>query len=155
MPDTIFDALRESHDTQRSLVRKLQRTKPGDTRDELFTALRIELAAHEASEERFLYCPMLMDDRGLHPSRDALAHHHKADKLVEELQQTDKSSSGWMATFKLLGKEIHEHLKEEERAFFQMAGKILKDAQKTSLAKKYRTDLARMKKKLLAEAQAS
>ncbi len=148
MPETLFEALRESHDTQRTLLRKIQRTAPGQVRNDLFTALRIELAAHEASEERFLYCPILMDDRGLHPSRDALAHHHKADELVEQLQLKEKSSAAWMTTLKLLSKEIHEHLKEEEKSFFQISGKILTDTQKTTLARKYRADFVRMKKKL-------
>lgn len=150
MPETIFDALRESHETQRTLIRQLQRSVPGEARQSLFTALCIELAAHEASEERFLYCPILMDDRGLHPSRDALAHHHKADELVARLETKDKGAPGWMTIFKQLAKELHEHLKEEEKVFFQVSGKILTEAQKTSLARKYRSDFVRMKKKLAA-----
>ncbi|MCA8411590.1 hemerythrin domain-containing protein [Burkholderia multivorans] len=65
MAETIFDALRESHEIQRSLMRRLLRSQPGEARSALFEQLRIELSAHEAAEERFLYVPMLMDDRGL------------------------------------------------------------------------------------------
>jgi Hemerythrin HHE cation binding domain len=148
MADTIFEALRESHETQRALVRKLQRSVPGAARDELFTALRIELAAHEASEERFLYCAIMMDDMGLHASRHALADHHEMDALVEKLQQRGKGSPAWMPTFKQLSAELLDHLKEEEKAFFQISGKILTEKQKSSLAKKYRLDFERMKKKL-------
>ena len=76
MADNIYDALRESHATQRSLCRRLLRAKAGDTRrSELFQALRVELAAHAAAEERFLYAPILMDDMGLSPSRHALSEH--------------------------------------------------------------------------------
>jgi hemerythrin superfamily protein len=151
MSETIFEALRESHATQRSLVRKLQRTEPGPHRVELFTALRIELAAHEAAEERYLYIPMLMDDRGLHPSRDALADHHKIDDLIDELQTRSHAGRSWTANLAKLSEELHEHLREEEKSFFQMAGKILSEAQKTGLAKKYRKDFAKTQKKLLAE----
>lgn len=35
MPDTIYDALRESHQTQRSLCRRLLRTKPHTRRRQL------------------------------------------------------------------------------------------------------------------------
>ena len=51
MPETVYDALRESHETQRSLCRRLLRSRPG-TRErlDLFTALRIELAAHAAAD---------------------------------------------------------------------------------------------------------
>ena len=151
MPETIFEALRESHATQRSLIRKLMRAKPGPDRVATFTALRIELAAHEAAEERFLYVPMLMDDRGLHPSRDALADHHKMDELVEDLQTRNHAGRHWMATVHKLSEELHEHLREEERSFFQLAGKILSDTQKTALAKKYRKDFDAMHIKLASD----
>jgi hypothetical protein len=58
MPETIYDALRESHEIQRSPCRKLLRAKPGtQDRISLFKALHTELAAHAAAEERFLYAP--------------------------------------------------------------------------------------------------
>jgi len=43
---------------------------------------------------------------------------------------------------KKLSHEVHHHLKEEENKFFQLSGKILSDRQKSSLAGKYRRDLA-------------
>ena len=151
MKETIFEALRESHQTQRSLIRKLQLSKVGQRRIDLFTQLRIELAAHEAAEERYLYTHILMDDRGLDSSRDALADHHKMDKIVEKLQMPDHSGSRWMSKVKALSKQLHDHLREEEKIFFQLSGKILSDAQISSLAKKYRAEFARMYKKLKAE----
>ncbi|TNY26094.1 hemerythrin domain-containing protein, partial [Fulvimonas soli] len=61
MSDTIYDALRESHRLQRSLCRRLLLSRPHTQhRRDVFTALRIELAAHAAAEERFLYAPILM-----------------------------------------------------------------------------------------------
>lgn len=151
MSETIFEALRESHGIQRSLMRKLMRAEAGPYRVELFTALRRELAAHEAAEERYLYVPMLMDDRGLHPSRDALADHHTMDDLVEELQTRNHAGRHWTANLSKLSEELHEHLKEEERQFFQLAGRILGDRQKITLAKKYRKDYLAMHKKLSAD----
>lgn len=148
MSDTIFEALRESHEIQRSLMRRLRRSKPGPDRVDLFTRLRIELAAHEASEERFLYVPMLMDDRGLNSARDALHDHHEMDGMVADLQTRNHAGRSWTSTLEKLSDELHEHLREEEKAFFQVAGKILGDREKTVLAKKYRKDYAAMHKKL-------
>ena len=148
--ETIFEALRESHRTQRSLMRRLLRSSPDAGRIELFTALRVELAAHEAAEERYLYAPILMDDRGLESSRDALADHHKMDKLVEQLQQPSHKGRSWMSKVEKLAEQLHEHLREEEKIFFQLSGKILSDVQKTQLAKKYRRDFASMQRKLQA-----
>ncbi|NAT45615.1 hemerythrin, partial [Pseudomonas syringae pv. actinidiae] len=41
------------------------------------------------------------------------------------------------ATAKKLSEKVHHHLKEEEQKFFQMAGKLLDDKQKESLAGEY------------------
>ena len=151
MPETIYDALRESHETQRSLCRKLLRSRPGDARrGELFRELRIELASHAAAEERFLYAPILMFDGGLNVSRHALHEHHELDELVEKLQDGEPGDRGWMATAKVLSREVHHHLREEERKFFQVSGRILGTREKVALAGKYRKDFARMQKQLRA-----
>ena len=106
---------------------------------------RIELAAHAAAEERFLYAPILLDDLGLKPSRHALAEHHDIDECVEALAKARKQPEAWRELAKKLSHEVHHHLKEEETKFFQLSGKILTDRQKGSLAGKYRRDLKRMR----------
>ncbi len=149
MAETIYDALRESHEIQRSLCRRLLRSQAGTAaRADLFKQLRVELAAHEAAEERYLYVPMLMDDMGLDASRHALHEHHELDELVEALQVVDKSGAAWMATAKKLSEKVHHHLREEEKKFFQVSGKIIPDARKIGLARSYRRDHARLLKKL-------
>lgn len=148
----IYDALRESHERQRSLCRKLLRTKAHDQRRiDLFGELRIELAAHEAAEERYLYVPMLMDDRGLNSSRHALHEHHEIDELIEKLREGRPGDRGWLATARALSKQVHHHLREEETKFFQMSGKILSTTQKQRLGKKYLADYRSMHRKLAAD----
>ena len=152
MPETIYDALRESHAIQRSLCRKLLRTPAkSERRTEIFSDLRIELAAHAAAEERFLYALILMDDNGLKPSRHALHEHHEVDEIVEDMQVADKNGAGWMAKARKLSEKVHHHLREEEKKFFQSSGKILSEAQKKKSARLYRKDYARMLKVLRAE----
>lgn len=149
MAETIYDALRESHTVQRSLCRKLLLSKPHTRRRiAVFTDLRIELAAHAAAEERFLYAPILMDDMGLSSSRHALHEHHEIDELVEQLQKSDLSSRRWLTTARKLSHEVHHHLREEEKKFFQVSGKILGSTRKRKLAGQYRKDYARMLKVL-------
>lgn len=144
--DNIYEALRESHETQRTLCRRLLRTKPDDPRaQEIFKALRIELAAHAAAEERYLYAQILFDDMGLDSSRHALHEHHEIDECVEALEEARHQPQAWPALVKKLSHEVHHHLREEERKFFQLSGKILNDKQKVSLATQYRRDLDRMR----------
>lgn len=149
MSDNIYEALRESHEVQRSLCRRLLRARPGDgRREELFRELRIELAAHAAAEERYLYAPILMDDMGLDPSRHALAEHHEIDECVDDLAKADTDGDSWLERARKLSEEVHHHLKEEEKKFFQVSGKILTDTQKTRLARQYRKDYERMRRNL-------
>jgi len=152
MPETIYDALRDSHEIQRSLCRKLVRAKPGTLqRISIFKELHTELAAHAAAEERFLYAPVLMDDLGLNLSRHALHEHHQMDELVEDLHKADAEGGQWLAVAHQLSEKVHHHLREEETKFFQVTGKVLSETAKVQAARRYRKDYARMLKKLRAE----
>ncbi|WP_121210926.1 hemerythrin domain-containing protein [Pseudomonas aeruginosa] len=147
--DNIYDALRESHKIQRALCTKLLRAAPhGDLRRELYQELKIELAAHAAAEERFLYALILKDDMGLDSSRHAMSEHHKIDELVEELGKAKFQGGSWLAKAKKLSDEVRHHLREEEKKFFQVSGKILSDAQKKNLADQYLEDYQRLKSAL-------
>ncbi|AZN67982.1 hemerythrin domain-containing protein [Acinetobacter haemolyticus] len=142
----IFEALRESHDKQRSLAKKLVETRGhSEERKELFDLLKNELYAHSVAEDRYLYIPLMFDDGGLDITRHALAEHHEMDELVETLEETDMSSPSWLATAKQLSEKVHHHLKEEEHKFFQQAGKILADAEKEKLGKQYLAEYKKYK----------
>jgi hypothetical protein len=143
----IFEALRESHERQRTYAKALVHTS-GDTpeRVEAYKQLKAEIQAHETAEERHFYIPLMEFDNGVDLSRHAIAEHHEMDEMMEELDETEMSSPAWLATAKKLSDKVHHHLKEEEQKFFQMAGKLLDDKQKVSLAgqyeKEYKAQLA-------------
>ena len=63
-PQDLYDELRTSHEIQRTLCTSLTRARTPDARRDTLRELDVELAAHAAAEERFLYAPMLMDDAG-------------------------------------------------------------------------------------------
>jgi hypothetical protein len=134
----IFEALRESHDRQRTYADALIKTS-GDTpeRVEAYKQLKSELQAHETAEERHFYMPLMEFDNGVDLSRHAISEHHEMDEMMEELDETEMSSPAWLATAKKLSEKVHHHLKEEEQKFFQMAGKLLDDKQKETLAGQY------------------
>lgn len=148
MSQTLYDALRASHEVQRGLLRSLVRVRDPGKRQQVFTELRIELAAHEAAEERALYVPMLMDDAGLDASRHALHEHHQIDELVADLQALAMDGQAWPGKAAELSEKVHHHLREEEKKFFQVSGKILSEAQKTRQAKRYLREHAAMVRKL-------
>lgn len=135
---TIFEALRADHDIQRELLKKLTATS-GDSeeRAEVFEELKKELECHADAEERFFYKPIIDKDLTQDKARHGIAEHHEIDELIEELEKTPFSSPGWLVTAKKLGEKVKHHLDEEEHEIFQMAGKVLPDNLKTSLAKDY------------------
>ena len=134
----IFEALRESHDRQRTYADALIKTS-GDTpeRVEAYKQLKAELQAHETAEERHFYIPLMEFDNGVDLSRHAISEHHEMDEMMETLDKTEMSSPAWLAMAKKLSEKVHHHLKEEEQKFFQMAGKLLSDKQKETLAGQY------------------
>jgi dTDP-4-dehydrorhamnose 3,5-epimerase-like enzyme len=54
---------------------------------------------------------------------------------------------------KTLSAAIHYHLREEEKKFFQVSGKLLTATRKLRLAGQYRRDYQRMHRLLAAEAK--
>ncbi|KNH44288.1 hemerythrin domain-containing protein [Pseudomonas sp. JV414] len=137
----IFEALRESHDLQRRYADALIQTS-GDTpeRVEAYKRLKSELQAHATAEERHFYMPLMAFDNGVDLSRHAISEHHEMDEMMEALDATEMSSPSWLATAKKLSEKVHHHLKEEEQKFFQMAGKLLDDQQKETLAGQYQKE---------------
>ena len=70
----IFEALRQSHELQRSISEQLIQTS-GHTeeREKLFEDLKNELHAHSVAEDLFLYIPLMLDDVVLYITRHVLA----------------------------------------------------------------------------------
>ncbi len=140
----IFDDLRASHEVQRSLARTMTHGRAsGENRRAAFLALANELDAHATAEERHFYVPLLMDNAGLSVSRHALADHHKAEKLVDELRGADPATVQFAELAKQLATEVRDHLDEEEHGTFQLAGKLLSKTRQEQLAREYRAEYSK------------
>lgn len=139
---TIFEALREDHQKQRTLVDLLIETE-GDSegRHELLERLKKELHNHAAAEERAFYIPLMERDQTQEKARHSVSEHHEMHELIEKLETTDFSSSGWLPSARKLNELVHHHLDEEEQEVFQMAGKVLSDEETSKLADEYRQQM--------------
>lgn len=136
---TIFEALREDHDRQRTLLDRLVETH-GDSegRRELFTTLKHELENHAAAEERHFYTPLLKSDLTQDKARHSIHEHEEIDEMVEALESLDRSSPAWLIKAKDLREMVQHHLDEEEQEVFQLAGRALSDKQKEALTDDFR-----------------
>lgn len=143
---TIFEALRDDHDTQRQLIELLVKTEgDSDGRRELFDRLKRELEAHASAEERFFYVPLMEHDETQDNARHSVAEHKELDDFVEQLESYDMSGPQWIQTARELSDRLLHHLEEEEQEVFPVAGRVLTDAQKDELGEQYRGDLERRK----------
>lgn len=138
----IFEAIRADHDIQRELLDKALATS-GDTkkRKEIWDKIKIELKGHEVAEERNFYKQLIDNDMMVEHTRHGIAEHHEIDELIEKVEESDMDSSAWLAHLKALDHQVRHHLEDEEKSFFQMAGKVFSETQKKELAKKYTTEM--------------
>ena len=142
----IFEALRQDHEKQRLLLKILAETS-GNTaaRRQYYEALKTQLESHAIAEERHFYTHLLEKDATVDLTRHGIAEHHEIDELLGKLDETDMSSPAWLRHLKTLQEKVEHHLADEEQEFFQVAGNVLNDSQKTKLADAYREE---MKKEL-------
>lgn len=143
---TIFEAIREDHETQRTLIDLVTKTTgSSDGREELWARLKSELEAHAAAEERYFYVPLMEHDMTQDTARHSVSEHKELDDFVEQLDGYDMSGPQWIQTAEELRERLIHHLDEEEKEVFPVAGKVLSPSEKTSLADEYRADMERRK----------
>ncbi len=134
----IFARLKQDHDRHREMLEKLADTK-GDSgeRQDLFKTFRIEVSAHAAAEEESLYAVMLQDPDLREEGQHSVSEHKEIDDFLEELDNTDMSSPGWLATFKKLRHRYEHHIDEEEQDIFPVAKKELAKGKAEQLGKTF------------------
>lgn len=141
---TIFESLRADHDAQRTLIDLVTKTHgDSDGRNELYAKLKRELEAHAGAEERYFYVPLMEEDLTQDKARHSVSEHKELDDFIERLDEYDMSGSQWLQTANELKERLLHHLEEEEREVFQLAGKVLGDDEKTSLAAEYEAEMER------------
>lgn len=135
----LFKEIKNDHEKQRTLCEQLVETNgESDERKELYEQLKNELKVHADAEERYFYRPLFKFDKTQDQARHSVSEHHDIDELLEELDDTDMSSPGWLVTAKKLKEEVFHHLDEEEEDVFPLADEALKDSEMKDLAKDYR-----------------
>ena len=141
---TIFEAIRDDHDTQRTLIDLVVETEgASDGREELWAKLKVELEAHAAAEERYFYVPLMEHDVTQDAARHSVAEHKELDDFVEQLEGYDMAGPQWVQTARELRERLLHHLAEEESEVFPVAGRVIDDDEKERLAGEYTSDMER------------
>lgn len=139
----IFQALLDSHESQRRLVREL----PAATRDSLhalYHELKLEMAAHETAEERAFYVPLIEHDETVDPARHGISEHHEMDEMVEQLDKLQEGSGEWREVLGKLLHKVEHHLREEEEKFFPQARRVIDGKEAEALGTLYHDEYVRL-----------
>jgi hypothetical protein len=145
----IFEAIRVDHDIQRELLDKVLGTSGKSfERKEIWEKLKVELKGHETAEEPNTYKQVIDNEMMVEHTRHGMAEHHEIDELIKKVNDADMDSAAWLAHMKALDYQVRHHLEDEEQVFFQLAGKVFNEKQKTELAKTYNTEMETQRKEL-------
>lgn len=119
---SIYQRIKQDHDRHRELLDTILDTS-GDSaeRQKAWDSFYYDVKSHAAAEEETLYADLVSTEGGQPDARHSVHEHQKLDKLLDELNDKDMSSSGWLIRFKALVEDYEHHMAEEENDIFPAA----------------------------------
>ena len=123
---SIYDAIKNDHDTHRSLLTKIAETS-GDTKErrDAWTRFYNDVKSHAAAEEETFYSKLISKTWGQDAARHSVHEHQQLDDLMEELNDMDMASPGWLTKFRTLKHDYEHHIDEEENEVFDRAREVI------------------------------
>ena len=129
MPD-IYAAIKADHDHHRKLLDRISDTTGAEEeRKTAWKEFYTHVKSHAAAEEETFYSKLISKTWGQDAARHSVHEHQELDDLMEDLNQTDMSSGGWMQKFKKLRHDYEHHIDEEENEVFTRAREIISETE--------------------------
>ena len=100
-----------------------------DARKEAWHKFYYEVKSHAAAEEETFYSKLISKTWGQDAARHSVHEHQQLDDLMEELNEMDMSSSGWLTKFKTLKHDYEHHMDEEEEEVFARAKEVIDESE--------------------------
>ena len=124
----IYEEITADHDRHRALLETLEETSgASDTRREAWEEFYRDVKAHAAAEEETFYSKLISKTWGQDSARHSVHEHQQLDDLMEELNEMDMSSPGWLTKFKTLKHDYLHHVDEEEDEVFTRAREVISE----------------------------
>lgn len=135
---SIYDAIREDHDSHRKLLKEIGDTS-GDSekRRTAWAKFYEDVKAHAAAEEETFYSKLISQTWGQDAARHSVHEHQQLDDIMEELNEKDMSSSGWLTRFKTLKHDYEHHMEEEENEVFTRAQKVIGEEENDAFGQRF------------------
>ncbi|MGR3367495.1 MAG: hemerythrin domain-containing protein [Sagittula sp.] len=126
----IYTAIKSDHDRHRDLLETISDTSgASDERKAAWDEFYHDVKAHAAAEEETFYSKLISKTWGQDAARHSVHEHQQLDDLMEELNEMDMSSSGWLTKFKTLRHDYEHHVDEEEDEVFSRAKEVIDDSE--------------------------
>jgi len=134
MPD-IYARIIEDHNKHRTLLAGIA-TSQGDfdQRRSLWEQFYYDVKAHSAAEEETFYSKLMKNSEGQDPARHSVAEHKEMDDIIDDLEEMDIESPGWLNRFATLKHDYEHHMDEEEKEIFGKAREIFSDSEAVKFA---------------------
>lgn len=133
----IYQCLQDDHRQVMALLDRIEATSDGQQRNEAFRELMSSLLPHAAGEETLVY-PILRDQAGdAEEARRAVAEHHQARMLINQIAMMDCMDEQTMAKLKDLRQALQAHIAEEEGTIFAELRRVLSAKQAAEIARQF------------------
>ncbi|WP_428512300.1 hemerythrin domain-containing protein [Roseovarius sp.] len=123
---SIYDAIRADHDNHRALLDRIEDTSgDSDDRKSAWKEFYEDVKSHAAAEEETFYSKLMTKTWGQDSARHSVHEHQQLDDIMEELNEGDMASPGWLTRFKTLKHDYEHHMDEEEDEVFARAQEVI------------------------------
>ena len=143
----IYSEIKADHDEHREMLKKIADTS-GDSeeRRRLWRKFYYEVKSHAAAEEETFYSKLISQTWGQDAARHSVHEHQQIDDILEELNEMDMSSPGWLNRFATLRHDYEHHIDEEEDEVFTRARKVIEDSEIEGYGERFRARKAEERK---------
>lgn len=137
MPD-IYQAIKADHDDHRALLETIGETSgDSEARKEAWRKFYCDVKSHAAAEEETFYSKLIAKTWGQEHARHSVHEHQEIDDLLEELNEMDMASPGWLQKFKTLRHDYEHHIDEEEDEVFGRAREVIDESEIEGYGKRF------------------
>ena len=135
---SIYDAITADHEHHRDLLDRIADTS-GDSaaRRKAWREFYCDVKSHSAAEEEEFYSTLMQETWGQDAARHSVHEHAQMDRILEELNEKDMSSPGWLTRFKTLKHDYEHHMEEEEDEVFTRARKVVGQEQNDAFGARF------------------
>lgn len=136
----IYATIKSDHDRHRELMNRIADTSgASDARKSAWSEFYHDVKAHAAAEEETFYSKLISKTWGQDSARHSVHEHQQLDDLMEELNEGDMSSGGWLNKFKKLKHDYEHHIEEEENEVFARAREVIPESEIAGYGERFRT----------------